>query len=264
MTGKDLFHAMTHVDDELVAEAEHKEWDGGKKHAGRKKYWATMAACLCVLAISAAVITVYQRSGEVNKSSASDAAAGGGQTVFGGRSEAAEGGAEKERAALEQAQESNDAVDEQKSASVEQEESVGFGESQNLNKKMSGSGTWSCTEEVAETLETYSGQSVQYLLVFDLSGEAGELDKNSEQYKAECERLKDAGYHMQSISYWNYDANGEKKKQTVTAGLYTAQELEEFQADDKYEYVFRFWKNGDGSAVSCPVENVIVSGVSEP
>ena len=55
MTGKDLFQAMTQVEDELVTEAEEKEWDGRKKKAARpKKYWVTAAACLCVFAVSMA------------------------------------------------------------------------------------------------------------------------------------------------------------------------------------------------------------------
>lgn len=75
MTGKDLFQAMTQVEDELVTEAEEKEWDGRKKKAARpKKYWVTAAACLCVFAVSMAAVTVYQRQGSDTSSDAKNAA----------------------------------------------------------------------------------------------------------------------------------------------------------------------------------------------
>lgn len=62
MTGKDLFEAMQHVDDDLVSEAEEKAWRG-KRRGFPARYWYAAAACLCVLVISLTAVTLVSRSG---------------------------------------------------------------------------------------------------------------------------------------------------------------------------------------------------------
>lgn len=275
MTGKELFRAMADVDDELVAEAEEKAWDGRTVHF-RRKYWGAAAACLCALAFSIAAISVYQRndslytdgvSETVFAPEVSDSFSAGGEEGSGQDTASEDAGEDSEFVAGAEGGEEIAA----ESADKQEGETNGTAEEAASKKAVGsaavaavpGAGEFFCTEQVSQTIQAYAGEDVRFLLVFQLYAGEEALAADSKKYQKECERLLGLGYDMEEITYWTLNENGERETKTVIAGIYTAEELEAFSANQKYGYVFDFAENEDGSEISYDKEDVITRPVNE-
>ncbi len=110
-------------------------------------------------------------------------------------------------------------------------------------------GTWYYFVDVSAAIEKYAGQEVTYLLAFDIFPKDEALINNSNEMKAELERLTGLGYEVGYIETWTYQGQGEQVYYYIAAGYFTAEQLENFPASSDYGYAFRFITNGDGSPV---------------
>lgn len=118
------------------------------------------------------------------------------------------------------------------------------------------SGNYFCFMDVNAARNRYTGRKVEFLLAFDIF--EGESEVTCEALQAEYQRLVDLGYKLYYIEdHWTYDSNGQKKYIPVVVGLFTEEQLSDFDVNEKYGYVFRFETNGDGSPVSFHKKNMI-------
>lgn len=116
-------------------------------------------------------------------------------------------------------------------------------------------GTWFYFVDVAAALEEYADQEVTYLLAFDIfPNEGTSLTNESDEMKAELERLTGLGYEVGYIEKWTYQGQGEQVYYHVSAGYFTAEQLESFSASLDYGYAFHFIANGDGTPVDAQQE----------
>ena len=98
---------------------------------------------------------------------------------------------------------------------------------------------------------------MRYLLSFDLFKADGE-PISEEELKAEYQRLADLGYKLYYVEdHWTYYGDNQKKYIPVVVGLFTDEELEHFQASEKYGYAFHFETNGDNSPIKIDEDNVV-------
>ena len=109
--------------------------------------------------------------------------------------------------------------------------------------------------ELSEALKAYEGKDVEFLVAFSVThlyeGVPGFDEISGEELNAEYQRLADLGYKLYYVEdHWTYREKGEKVYQPIVVGLFTAEQLKNFKANEKYGYLFRFEHNGDGSPIS--------------
>lgn len=118
-------------------------------------------------------------------------------------------------------------------------------------------GEYFCFIEVNEARKEYAGKNMRYLLSFDLFKTNGE-SISEEELKAEYQRLADLGYKLYYVEdHWTYYGDNQKKYIPVVVGLFTDEELDNFQASEKYGYAFHFETNGDSSPIKIDEDNVV-------
>ena len=103
--------------------------------------------------------------------------------------------------------------------------------------------------EVQNALQEHAGQDVTYFVAVDIFLNQAELGAESDEVKAELERLTELGYHVGYSEAWTYQGEGEQVAYSYVSGYFTEKELEEFAANESYGYTFSFATNGDGSTV---------------
>lgn len=108
-------------------------------------------------------------------------------------------------------------------------------------------GTWFAFMDVQAALEAYAGQDVRYLLGFHIFPEenAPHTDEDA-LIRTELERLRGLGFDVGYLEFWTYRDKGAREYQHVSAGYFTAEQLEHFPASPAYGYAFFFITNGDG------------------
>ncbi|MGN1080622.1 MAG: hypothetical protein ACI4QV_00885 [Acutalibacteraceae bacterium] len=111
------------------------------------------------------------------------------------------------------------------------------------------SGEYFCFAELDEAIEAYSGQDVVFLVGIDIFSNESALSK--EETDIELKRLYDAGYSAGYVQSWTYEGkDGKKKSVSYAAGLFTAEQLKNFEPNEKYGYAFHFITNGDGTPIN--------------
>lgn len=104
--------------------------------------------------------------------------------------------------------------------------------------------------ELRDMMEKYAGTEVEFFLQVDiLVPDEAALEYGSEEHMTEVERLVSLGYDLAWYESWTYHGQGEKIAYTYLAGLFTIDELENFQASELYGYSFSFQNYGDGTPV---------------
>ena len=103
--------------------------------------------------------------------------------------------------------------------------------------------------EVRKAMMEYSGTGTMLFPAIDIFPAEGQSEATKEEIQAEAERLSALGYRIGYSKAWTYKGQGEKVPYTFLSGLFTVEELENFNANSDYGYAFRFTHNGDGSAV---------------
>ena len=120
-------------------------------------------------------------------------------------------------------------------------------------------GEYYCFVEVNEARKEYAGKEVSYLLSFDVF-KGGEDRMSIEELSEEYQRLSDLGYKLYYVEdHWTYYGDNQKQYVPVVVGLFTEEELANFQASEQYGYAFHFETNGDGSPVSVEGESVVTN-----
>ena len=110
-----------------------------------------------------------------------------------------------------------------------------------------------------EARKEYAGKEVSYLLSFDVF-KGGEDRMSIEELSEEYQRLSDLGYKLYYVEdHWTYYGDNQKQYVPVVVGLFTEEELANFQASEQYGYAFHFETNGDGSPVSVEGESVVTN-----
>lgn len=113
--------------------------------------------------------------------------------------------------------------------------------------------------EVEEARKEYAGKDVKFLLAFDIFND-GETEMTDEELNAEYQRLADLGYKLYYVEdHWTYYGKGEKKYIPIVVGLFTEEQLANFDANEKYGYSFHFQTNGDGSPIEVDEENAVTN-----
>ena len=103
-------------------------------------------------------------------------------------------------------------------------------------------GTWTIEQPLQDMLDRFAGEDVRFLVAFDLFAEETRIDPADDAYAREAERLAAAGYDLRILP--QESAAGETMR---VCGLFTAEQLEQFDAADAYGYDFYFPKNADGT-----------------
>ena len=81
-----------------------------------------------------------------------------------------------------------------------------------------------------------------------------------EELEAEYQRLADLGYKLYHVEdHWTYRAGGVKEYIPIVVGLFTEDQLSNFEANEMYGYTFCFESNGDGSEITVDEENAIAN-----
>ena len=110
---------------------------------------------------------------------------------------------------------------------------------------------------VEQAREYYAGENVTYLLTFDLFKEKEVL--SDEEKSEEYHRLTGLGYKLYQAKYWTYNENDEKVEHPIIVGLFTEEELANFDANDMYGYAFRFVTNEDNSGIHVDESDLITN-----
>lgn len=118
-------------------------------------------------------------------------------------------------------------------------------------------GQWIYFTQVEDALQEHGGQEVEYFLALDIFQDQTKLEDQSDEVKAELERLTKLGYHVGYSEYWTYRGEGTRVTASYVSGYFTAKQLKSFAANKNYGYSFRFASNGDGSPV--PAEQGITA-----
>lgn len=90
--------------------------------------------------------------------------------------------------------------------------------------------------------EHYKDKSVRYLVHFTFHGKDGKITENDkiEEYRRLCSK----GYDLYKAKVWSYKNQDEKNYYDVVLLLATEEELETFEINENYGYLFRFIYNG--------------------
>lgn len=112
--------------------------------------------------------------------------------------------------------------------------------------------------EVEQARKEYTGKDVQFLVAFRVYNGNDLLE--GEELEAEYQRLADLGYKLYHVEdHWTYRAGGVKEYIPIVVGLFTEDQLANFEANEMYGYTFCFETNGDGSAITIDEENAIAN-----
>ena len=111
------------------------------------------------------------------------------------------------------------------------------------------------TTEVNAARENYKDKNVAYLLKCDIYKADG--DVTDEEKNAEYQRLISLGYELYTVEAWTYRGKGEKVYFDVVVGCFTEEQLNSFENNMEYGYIFSFVTNGDGSQISFDEKNLI-------
>ncbi len=111
--------------------------------------------------------------------------------------------------------------------------------------------------EVEDARKEYAHKNVKFLLAFDVfNSESNKLE--GEELKNEYQRLADLGYKLYYVEdHWTYRGKGEKEYIPIVVGLFTEEQLANFNANEKYGYWFSFRTNGDSSSIEIDEENTV-------
>ena len=110
-------------------------------------------------------------------------------------------------------------------------------------------GEYFCVYSVNQARERYAGKDVKFLLAFYIN-KAGMEQLTEDEENREYQRLLDLGYELYEVERWFYQGKGEKVYTSLVVGLFSEEELANFDINPAYGYMFYFASNGDGSAVS--------------
>lgn len=221
MTGKDLFAALSFVDDALILEAEEAK-PARRTFPAQAVHWgAALAACVCLLVGWAFAAERLRYAGSTSNETAG--AAEGAVQEAGGMPETAEDSAD--------AGFSGKIIDRYLG---ENEMATCYAAPQN--------GTWTIEQPLQDMLDRFAGEDVRFLVAFDLFAEETRIDPADDAYAREAERLAAAGYDLRILP--QESAAGETMR---VCGLFTAEQLEQFDAAGAYGYDFYFPKNADGT-----------------
>lgn len=230
MQGKDIFLALSKIDNDLIEEAENDT----PHHRVPFTRWATLAACICLLIGWAAVSTVYntaKSTGSLPETAADNAVMS---------EECGEAVAEDTAGADGGTAILNNYTDEFSNAT---------GDTVPLP------GAYLCASTLEAALRENTGKALSYLVTFDLFGDAqtGEISTDDPRYTAEWERLASLGYSIRALP-----CDGSQR----LCLLLTAEEIQSFSenANAAYGYSFHFplnqngepldWNAADGAAFS--------------
>ena len=112
--------------------------------------------------------------------------------------------------------------------------------------------------EVEQARKEYAGKEVQFLVSFKIYNGNDLLE--GEELEAEYQRLADFGYKLYHVEdHWTYRAGGVKEYIPIVVGLFTEDQLANFEANEMYGYTFCFESNGDGSEITVDEENAITN-----
>ena len=112
--------------------------------------------------------------------------------------------------------------------------------------------------EVEQARKEYAGKEVQFLVSFKIYNGNDVLE--GEELEAEYQRLADLGYKLYHVEdHWTYRAGGVKEYIPIVVGLFTEDQLANFEANEMYGYTFCFETNGDGSSITVDEENAITN-----
>lgn len=117
-------------------------------------------------------------------------------------------------------------------------------------------GEYFCVYSVNAARERYAGKDVKFLLAFHMN-KAGMENLTEEEESKEYQRLADLGYKLYEVERWFYQGKGEKVYTSVVVGLFSEEELADFDINPAYGYMFYFASNGDGSAVTNEGDDLI-------
>ena len=104
--------------------------------------------------------------------------------------------------------------------------------------------------EVQKAMEEYAGTDTMLFLAIDIFPADNQTELTDEEIQSEADRLSTLGYRVGYSKAWTYKGEGEEVPYTFLSGLFTVEELKNFQVSPDYGYAFRFAHNGDGSAVT--------------
>lgn len=111
-------------------------------------------------------------------------------------------------------------------------------------------GEFFSTGSVKQALDEQVAPDTKVQVAVTLFENGTPIDVQSAKGAAELKRLQSLGYDIDYAQAWTYQGNLEKVEYTYISGVFTAEQLEAFQASANYGYAFDFAANGDGSAVS--------------
>ena len=121
-------------------------------------------------------------------------------------------------------------------------------------------GKYYCYVEVNEARKEYADKDVTFLLAFDVFNANDKEKMTIEERTEEYQRLADLGYKLYYVEdHWTYYGDNQKKYTPVVVGLFTEEELNNFNASENYGYAFHFVTNGDGSSIEIDEENVVTN-----
>ena len=110
--------------------------------------------------------------------------------------------------------------------------------------------------EVEQARKEYAGKEVQFLVAFKVY--IGNDVLEGEELEAEYQRLADLGYKLYHVEdHWTYRAGGVKEYIPIVVGLFTEDQLANFEANEMYGYSFYFESNGDGSSIPVDEKDAI-------
>ncbi len=233
MTGKDLFLALSFIDDELISEAEEAKPLRRAAILPAIRWAGALAACVCVLvgwaiaanfanqADSGAAMTTGGAAPESEWSTATDTAEAAGEAgaetadaAEGGEAGASEGGVR----IIDRYLGENEVV-------------TCYAAPRN--------GTWTMEQPLRDMLDEFAGADVRFLVTFELFSDGEAIEHDASAYLEEVNRLAAAGYMLRRLPR----DDGEM----LVCGLFTAEELKHFDALEAYGYDFAFPANADGT-----------------
>lgn len=112
--------------------------------------------------------------------------------------------------------------------------------------------------EVEQARKEYADKEVQFLVAFRVYNGNDLLE--GKELEAEYQRLAGLGYKLYHVEdHWTYRAGGVKEYIPIVVGLFTEDQLANFEANEMYGYTFCFETNGDGSSITVDEENAITN-----
>lgn len=226
MTGKDLFAALSFVDDALILEAEEAKPARRVVSMQAVRRVGALAACVCVLVGWAFAADLLNRA----DSTAGEAASMADSAVQTADGESAEAGA-AEGAADAGAAYGGEIIDGYRGGD---EVATCYAAPQD--------GTWTIEQPLQDMLDSFAGEDVRFLVTFELFAGETHIDRTDAAYIEEAQRLAAAGYDLRLLPQRTADGAAQ-----CLCGLFTAEQLEQFDALETYGYDFYFPQNADGT-----------------